>query len=75
MVRPAQSHRFQRLRNRPLAFVFPLVTEEASLDLRNLLRALHDTGARGRLMCESPAMEVDAQKFKALWLEVSGEEQ
>ena len=48
--------------------------EESDLDFRNLLRALHDSGARGRIMCESPAMEVDALKFKALWLEVSGEE-
>jgi deoxyribonuclease-4 len=52
-----------------------LVMEEADLDFKNLMRALHDSGARGRLMCESPAMEVDAAKFKALWQEVSGEEQ
>jgi deoxyribonuclease-4 len=52
-----------------------LVMEEADLDFKNLLRALHDSGARGRLMCESPVMEVDALKFKSLWLEVSGEEQ
>jgi len=50
-----------------------LIMEEADLDFRTLLRALHDSGARGRIMCESPAMEVDALKFKALWLEVSGE--
>jgi hypothetical protein len=24
-------------------------------------------------MCESPVLEVDALKFKALWMEVSGE--
>ena len=51
-----------------------LVMEEADLDFRNLMRALHDSGAQGRIMCESPVMEVDALKFKALWLEVSGEE-
>jgi deoxyribonuclease-4 len=50
-----------------------LVMEEADLDFRNLMRALHDSGAQGRIMCESPVMEVDALKFKALWLEVSGE--
>jgi len=50
-----------------------LVMEEADLDFRNLLRALHDSGAKGRIMCESPVLEVDALKFKALWLEVSGE--
>jgi deoxyribonuclease IV len=50
-----------------------LVMEEADLDFRNLMRALHDSGAQGRIMCESPVLEVDAQKFKALWLEMSGE--
>jgi hypothetical protein len=38
------------------------------------MRALHDSGAQGRIMCESPVMEVDALKFKALWLETSPEE-
>lgn len=51
-----------------------LVMEEADLDFKNLMRALHDSGARGRIMCESPVLEVDALKFKALWLEMSGEE-
>jgi len=50
-----------------------LVMEEADLDFRNLMRSLHDSGVKGRLMCESPVLEVDALKFKALWLEVSGE--
>jgi len=52
-----------------------LPMEEADLDFKNLLRALHDSGARGRLMCESPVMEADAIKLKALWLEVSGEDE
>ncbi len=52
-----------------------LVMEEADLDFRDLMRALHDSGAKGRIMCESPVLEVDALKFKALWLEISGEEQ
>jgi len=52
-----------------------LVMEEADLDFRNLMRALHDSGAQGRMMCESPVLEVDALKLKALWLEMSGEEQ
>jgi deoxyribonuclease-4 len=50
-----------------------LVMEEADLDFRNLMRALHDSGAQGRIMCESPVLEMDALKFKALWLEISGE--
>jgi deoxyribonuclease-4 len=52
-----------------------LVMEEADLDFKNLMRALHDSGTKGRIMCESPVMEVDALKFKALWLEVSREVQ
>jgi deoxyribonuclease-4 len=50
-----------------------LVMEEADLKFKDLMRALHDTGAKGRLMCESPAMETDALKFKKLWVQVSGE--
>jgi deoxyribonuclease-4 len=50
-----------------------LVMEEADLNFRDLMRALHDSGAKGRLMCESPVLEEDALKFKALWMEVSGE--
>jgi deoxyribonuclease IV len=52
-----------------------LVMEEADLDFKNLMRALHDSDAQGRIMCESPVLEVDALKFKALWFEISGEEQ
>jgi len=50
-----------------------LVMEEADLDFRTLMRVLHESGAKGRIMCESPVLEVDALKFKALWMEVSGE--
>jgi deoxyribonuclease-4 len=50
-----------------------LVMEEADLDFDALFRALRDAGAGGRLMCESPAMEVDALKFRELWMQVSGE--
>jgi deoxyribonuclease-4 len=52
-----------------------LIMEDADLDFKNLMRALQDSGAQGRIMCESPVLEVDALKFKALWLEMSGEEQ
>jgi len=50
-----------------------LIMEEADLDFRNLMRALHAAGVKGRLMCESPVLEVDALKFRQLWMEVSGE--
>jgi deoxyribonuclease-4 len=51
-----------------------LVMEEADMDFKALFRALHIAGAGGRLLCESPVLEVDALKFKALWMEVSGED-
>jgi deoxyribonuclease-4 len=50
-----------------------LVMEEADLKFKDLMRALNASGAKGRLMCESPVMEVDALKFKKLWMEASGE--
>ena len=50
-----------------------LIMEEADLNFKELMKALHDGEAKGRIMCESPVLEVDALKFKDLWLEVSGE--
>jgi deoxyribonuclease IV len=50
-----------------------LIIEEADLDFGNLFRALKDVGAKGRIMCESPVLEVDALKFKRMWIEISGE--
>ena len=50
-----------------------LVMEETDLDFRAIFRALHRVGAGGRLLCESPVLEVDALKFRELWMEVSGE--
>ncbi|MBE3120346.1 MAG: TIM barrel protein [Candidatus Atribacteria bacterium] len=52
-----------------------LIMEEADLDFRNLMRALHAAGVKGRIMCESPVLEVDALKFRQLWMEVSGEDE
>ncbi len=52
-----------------------LVMEEADLKFKDLLRALYEAGVKGRLMCESPVMEVDALKFKKLWMKVSGEKE
>ena len=50
-----------------------LVLEEADLDFKALMRALLAAGAKGRIMCESPVMEVDALKFREMWMEISGE--
>lgn len=51
-----------------------LVMEETSLNFKDLMRALLEAGVNGRIMCESPVLEVDALKFKQLWMEVSREE-
>ncbi len=50
-----------------------LVMEEADLKFKDLMRALHDSRVEGRLLCESPVMEVDALKFRDLWIQISGE--
>jgi deoxyribonuclease-4 len=51
-----------------------LVMEQADLNFKDLMQALVDMQAAGRLLCESPNLEVDALKFRHLWQEVSGEE-
>jgi len=50
-----------------------LIMEEADLDFKTLMRTLHESRAKGRIMCESPVLEVDALKFKDLWMKASGE--
>jgi deoxyribonuclease IV len=50
-----------------------LIMEESDMNFRDLLRSLHASTGKGRIMCESPVMEVDALKFKKLWLEISNE--
>ncbi len=50
-----------------------LKIEACDLDLLALFRALHAHGGRGRILCESPAMEDDALVMKRAWAEVSGE--
>ena len=52
-----------------------LPMEDADLKFKELMRALHDSKVKGRLMCESPVMEEDALKFKKLWMKVSGEKE
>lgn len=48
---------------------------ESDLDLGALLRALHEFGCGGRILCESPAMEADALVMKEAWTNLSGESQ
>jgi deoxyribonuclease-4 len=46
---------------------------EADLDLEALFTALKDYGCKGRILCESPAMEDDALVMKQTWIRISGE--
>jgi deoxyribonuclease-4 len=48
---------------------------EADLDLKALLRALHECGCAGRILCESPIMEEDALNMKKAWIKMSGEKE
>ena len=50
-----------------------LELKEADLDLRALLQALHAHGCAGRILCESPIMEMDALKMKRSWTQISKE--
>jgi deoxyribonuclease-4 len=44
-----------------------LPLRESDLNLAELFKALHDTLAGGRILCESPAMEEDALYMQQLW--------
>jgi len=52
-----------------------LILEDSDLDFPAIFRALHAAGAKGRILCESPVLEVDALRLKQMWKEVSGEEE
>ncbi len=47
---------------------------ESDLNLKDLFRALLNSKAGGRILCESPIMEEDALFMKRVWQELSGEE-
>lgn len=44
-----------------------LMLAESDFDLDSLLRALHDMGCGGRIVCESPIMEDDALVIQKAW--------
>jgi deoxyribonuclease IV len=44
-----------------------LPLEESDLKYRELFKALHEAGAGGRVLCESPKMEEDAALMKQAW--------
>ncbi|MCH8877064.1 MAG: TIM barrel protein [Chloroflexi bacterium] len=48
-----------------------LMLAESDFDLGGLLRALHDEGCGGRIMCESPIMEDDALVIQERWLKLN----
>ena len=50
-----------------------LVLSESDFNLEALFRALKDVGARGRILCESPTLEEDAQFIQESWMAFSGE--
>jgi hypothetical protein len=42
--------------------------------VRAILRALHASGCRGRILCEGPVLEDDALLIRQMWVEISKEE-
>jgi deoxyribonuclease-4 len=49
-----------------------LPIQESKLDIAAIFKALHAFRCRGRILCESPAMEEDATYLQNLWLETAG---
>ena len=48
-----------------------LLIADADLNIEALFRALRDFNCSGRILCESPVMEDDAQKLQQIWTEVN----
>lgn len=44
---------------------------DSDLDLKGLFEALRDAGCQGRILCESPVLEEDTAKMKALWKDLN----
>lgn len=44
-----------------------LMLAESDFDLKGLVKALREYGCGGRIVCESPEMDVDALRIKAAW--------
>lgn len=44
-----------------------LMLAESDFELAGLVKALRDHGCGGRILCESPEMDVDALRIKAAW--------
>jgi deoxyribonuclease-4 len=52
---------------------YHLPMKESDFKLGELLKALHDAGCGGRLLCESPIMEADALYFQQSWMAIEAE--
>ena len=50
-----------------------LIISESDFDLDALFKALYEIGAGGRILCESPTLEEDAQHIQKVWTSLSGE--
>jgi deoxyribonuclease-4 len=50
-----------------------LALGESDLKVIFLFEVLRDYGCAGRILCESPIMEADAENMKQAWMKVSGE--
>jgi deoxyribonuclease-4 len=46
---------------------YHLPLKESDLKYRELFKALRDVGAAGRVLCESPRMEADAEVMRRAW--------
>jgi deoxyribonuclease-4 len=52
-----------------------LALGESDLKVIFLFEVLRDFGCAGRILCESPIMEADAENMKQAWMQVSGEKE
>jgi deoxyribonuclease-4 len=52
-----------------------LALGKSDLKLNALLEVLKDFGCAGRILCESPILEEDAQNLKKAWMKVSREKE
>jgi deoxyribonuclease-4 len=52
-----------------------LALGESDLKINYLFQVLKDFGCGGRILCESPVMEADAQVMKKAWMKVGGEKE
>jgi len=52
-----------------------LALGESDLKINFLFEVLKDFGCAGRILCESPAMEADAEILKKAWMKISGEKE